>query len=48
MFRSTKLFAILGLMAALVSAQGDAPPAPGDWIIGDINAAVGSGGAYAP
>jgi hypothetical protein len=47
MFRSTKLFAILGLMAALVSAQGDAPPAPGDWIIGDINAAVGSGGAYA-
>jgi len=47
MIRSTRLLAILGLMTALVAAQGDAPPVPGDWIIGDINAAAGAGGAYA-
>jgi hypothetical protein len=34
-------------MAALAHAQGDAPPAPGDWIVGDLNAAAGTGGAYA-
>ena len=42
-----RLLAALGLMVALVRAQGDAPPAPGDWIVGDSNVAAGTGGAYA-